>query len=87
MITIPLSRVGSHQQFAAAVQAHRQALTDYLAGQPGLPIPIAGYDVESVIQRVPREGDPATRGPDRFVILDYEIIDDTVPEYQTQPAA
>jgi hypothetical protein len=37
-----------------------------------------------VIKRVPQDGPVATRGPDRFVIQPYTIIDDTprTPEQQ-----
>ena len=77
MIQIPLSQSGPALDFAKAVEAHRKALETHMMGKPGKPAPIATPLIESVIQRRPQTGPVATRGPDQFVILPYEIIDDT----------
>jgi hypothetical protein len=39
-----------------------------------------------VVARVPQDGPVATRGPDRFVALPYQIVDDT-PKTPEQQAA
>lgn len=77
MIQIPLSQSGSADQFAAAVQSHIEACTAHMMGPPGRPAPRASEWIEFVVTRQPQEGDPATRGPDRFVALPYRIVDDT----------
>lgn len=83
-IQIPLSIAGTAEGFAAAVQAHRDALESHIKGNPGKPAPVASVAVQSVIQRQPQEGPVAKRGPDQFVILPHEIYDDTprTPEQQ-----
>jgi len=84
MIRIPLSQSGPADAFAKAVEAHRKALETHMMGRPGKPAPAAPDVIKAVIERRPQDGDPATRGPDRFVILPYEIYDDTPvsPELQ-----
>jgi len=84
MIQIPLSLSGPAKQFAKAVEAHRKALEAHMMGKPGKPVPVHSDIIEAVIERRPQKGDPAKRGPDQFVILPYEIIDDTPvsPEVQ-----
>jgi len=84
MIQIPLSQSGPADKFAKAVQAHIEACTKHMMGKPGQPAPRATDVVESVVARVPQDGPVATRGPDRFVALPYEIVDDRVvsPELQ-----
>jgi hypothetical protein len=84
MIRFPLSLTGPEDQFAQAVEAHRKALRLHMMGRPGKPAPIAHPAVEAVIERRPQTGPVATRGPDEFVILPYEIFDDTPvpPEVQ-----
>jgi hypothetical protein len=84
MIRIPLSRSGPPQEFASAVEQHLAALERHLMGKPGKPAPVASDLVHSLIERRPQDGPVATRGPDRFVILPYEIYDDTPvsPEVQ-----
>ena len=77
MIRIPLSQSGPAESFAASVQAHRNALEKHMMGKPGKPVPIASALIEAVIERRPQDGPVATRGPDKFVILPYEIYDDT----------
>lgn len=77
MIQIPLSQSGPEDQFAAAVQAHIDACVAHQMGPPGRPAPRASEWIEYVVTRQPQEGDPATRGPDRFVALPYRIVDDT----------
>lgn len=76
MIDIPLSQVGSSEQFADDVEAHRKALAAHLLGQPGQPAPVASQWIEAVIRRVPQSGPVAKRGPDRFEVADYRIVDD-----------
>lgn len=81
MIQIPLSQSGPAQAFAAAVEAFRAALEKHAIGKPGIHAPIApSILVDGLVQRVPDTGPVAQRGPDRFVIADYEIVDDTPPE-------
>lgn len=77
MIQIPLSRIPSPEEFAAAAEAHRAALEAHRLGPAGVPQPRCDELVEAVVERVP---DPnpkvAERGPDRFVVAPYEIVDD-----------
>jgi hypothetical protein len=68
---------GPGEIFAQAVRAHRDALEAHMMGKPGKPAPVASVAVSSVIQRQPQEGPVDTRGPDKFEILPYEIVDDT----------
>lgn len=84
MIKIPLSHSGPAKEFAKAVEAHRKALEAHMMGKPGKPAPIANAIIEAVIERRPQDGPVATRGPDKFVIMPYEIYDDTPvsPELQ-----
>jgi hypothetical protein len=77
MIRLPLSQTGQPAQFAQDVQAHIEALTAHMMGKPGVAAPRASELVESVIARQPQDGPVATRGPDRFVALPYEIVGDT----------
>jgi hypothetical protein len=86
MISIPLSIAGSPEVFASAVQAFIEASTAHMMGQPGQAAPRASEAVESVVQRVPQNGPVASRGPDRFVALPYEIVDDTQREPEVQAA-
>jgi hypothetical protein len=81
---IPLSLSGPADKFAQAVQAHIEACTAHLIGKPGKPAPRASAVVESVIMRQVQTGPVATRGPDQFVALPYEIVDDAIrtPEQQ-----
>lgn len=83
-INVPLSLSGPPEDFAKAVQAHVEACTAHLMGKPGKPAPIASDAVAMVIRRVPQDGPVATRGPDKFVVMPYTIIDDTprTPEQQ-----
>ena len=84
MIRLPLSQTGPADKFAAEVQKHIEACTAHMMGGPGVPAPRHSDLVEKVITRVPQDGPVATRGPDRFVALPYEIYDDTpkTPELQ-----
>lgn len=77
MIRIPLSIAGTAEGFAAAVQAHRDALEAHLMGKPGKAAPVAPEAVQAAIERRPQAGPVAIRGPDQFVVLPYEIYDDT----------
>lgn len=79
MIQIPLSQSGPADQFAQAVEAHRQAKLAHRF-TVSVPAPTADYLVESVVGRV--QGEPGK--PDDFVVLPFEIIDDTprTPEQQ-----
>ena len=83
-IQVPLSLSGPPDAFAKAVQAHVEACTAHMMGKPGKPAPRASDVVEMVVRRQPAEGPVATRGPDKFVVLPYTIIDDTprTPEQQ-----
>lgn len=76
-LKLPLSQTGPSDQFARAVQAHIEALQAHMMGSPGKPAPRASDLVETVIARRPQDGPVATRGPDRFVALPYDIFDDT----------
>lgn len=84
MIQIPLSQIGNVLDFHTAVTKHRDALEAHQMGEAGKPAPAAPGIVESVIARVADKGPVAYRKPDRFVILPYQIIDDTplTPEAQ-----
>lgn len=84
MIHVPLSLAGSAEKFARDVQQHVEACVAHQMGKPGKPAPRASEVVEMVVKRQPAEGPVATRGPDRFVVLPYTIIDDRprTPEQQ-----
>lgn len=83
MIRLPLSQTGPADKFAQDVQAHIEALTAHRMGPAGKPAPRASELIESVIATQPQDGPVAARGPDRFVALPYEIVDDQVtPEQQ-----
>lgn len=79
MIQIPLSRIESSEAFAAALEAHRAALAAHRIGEPGVPAPLAHELLHELVLRVPESGPVESRGPDRFEIAPYEIIDDTPP--------
>lgn len=79
MISIPLSKVGSAAEFAAAVEAHRSDVEKHLAGEPGVPAPTHDPLIESLIVRTAAKGPVAKRGPDKITIAPYEIVDDTPP--------
>jgi hypothetical protein len=83
-VNVPLSLSGPAEAFAKAVQAHVEACTAHMMGKPGKPAPIASPAVAMVVARQPEDGPVATRGPDRFMVLPYTIIDDTprTPEQQ-----
>jgi len=83
-IQVPLSLSGKPDDFAKAVVAHVDALKAHVMGKPGKAAPVASPAVAAVIARQPQEGPVASRGPDKFVILPYTIIDDTprTPEQQ-----
>lgn len=76
MIQLPLSQTGPADKFAQAVQKHIEALTAHMMGPAGKPAPRASDMVEGVIARQPQDGPVSTRGPDRFVAMPYEIVDD-----------
>jgi hypothetical protein len=83
MIRLPLSQTGPADKFAEAVQAHIEAMAAHRMGPAGNPAPRASELIESVIATQPQDGPVAARGPDRFVALPYEIVDDQVtPEQQ-----
>jgi hypothetical protein len=86
MIDIPLSQIGSAEQFDKDVQKHVEDLTAQMMGKPGVPAPRSSELIERVVARIPRDGPVATRGPDQFVALPYQIVDDTprTPEQQAQ---
>ncbi len=82
MIQIPLSQVGD--DFASEVAGFRAALEQHNRGEPGRPAPAASHWVSQVIARVPQDGPVADRGPDQFVILPYEIVDDRPVSHELQ---
>lgn len=84
MIQIPLSQISTQAEFEAEVVKHRAALERHNRGREGVPVPTAHQLVQSVIARVPQKGPVATRGPDDFVIQQFEYIDDrpVTPEVQ-----
>jgi len=86
VIQIPLSQSGPPDQFAAAVQQHIEACTAQMLGKPGIPAPRSSELVEAVVARIPADGPVATRGPDRFVALPYQIVDDTPRTEEQQQA-
>ena len=86
MIQIPLSQSGPPDEFAAAVQQHIEACTKHMMGAPGKAAPRSSELVESVVARVPADGSVATRGPDKFVALPYQIINDTPRTEEQQQA-
>jgi hypothetical protein len=80
MIEIPLSQIASVAEFAKAVEAHRQAMEDHRSGEPGIAVPVHEERwVNAVIIAAPDTGPVATRGPDKFIIWPYTVIDDTPP--------
>lgn len=83
-VQVPLSLSGPPEAYAKAVQAYVEACTAHMMGKPGKPAPQAPDVVAMVVRRVPQDGPVATRGPDRFVVLPYVVIDDTprTPEQQ-----
>lgn len=86
MIHIPLTQIGSPSGFAKAVEAHRKALESHRAGPAGRPAPSAPPLVEAVIARVPDQGPVDRRGPDRFEVRPYEIVDDRPVSEEAQRA-
>lgn len=76
MIRIPLTKIGSPEAFAKLIDEHIAARTAHMMGKPDKPAPRANELVESVIVRVPADGPVATRGPDRFAVIPYEVYDD-----------
>lgn len=80
IIQIPLSRIGSADKFAAALEAHRAALVSHRTGEPDQPAPTGHELLDALILRVPDSGPVESRGPDRFQIAPYEIVDDTPPK-------
>ena len=76
MIRIPLSLSGPAEEFAKAVEAHRKACHVHMMGRTGRPAPTAPDHIKVVVHRKTQEGPVAERGPDEFVILPYEIVDD-----------
>ena len=84
VVKIPLSLSGPADAFAKAVEKHRKACHIHMMGRPGKPAPVAPEVVRAVIARVAQTGPVAERGPDEFVILPYEIVDDlpVPPEVQ-----
>lgn len=79
VVQIPLSLSGPADVFAATLEAHRAALAAHRIGKPGYAAPRAVELVDSLVARVPASGPVATRGPDTFQIVPYEIVDDTPP--------
>lgn len=74
-IQIPISVAGDPIAFRAALEYHCVALAKHRMGGAGVPVPVHPFD--HLIQRVPDTGPVATRKADTFVIVPYEIVDDT----------
>lgn len=86
MIRLPLSQTGPADKFAQEVQKHIEALTAHMMGATGKPSPRAADIIERVIMRQAQGGPVATRGPDRFMALPYEVFDDTERSPEQQKA-
>ncbi|YBW38335.1 hypothetical protein ACMYR2_0839 [Nitrobacter sp. TKz-YC01] len=71
-IHIPLSQVGSAESFVQNVESFWQAKLAHRF-TVHMPAPTADPLVESVVRRI--QGEPGK--PDDFVVLPFEIIDDT----------
>ena len=84
MIQIPLSLAvaiaGSAEAFKTALLAHRDQLEAHRNGKPGNAAPQQHDLIDLLVERI-ADSHPivAERKPDRFVIADYEIVDDTPP--------
>jgi hypothetical protein len=78
-VQILLSQSVPADQFAAALEAHRADLAAHRLGKVGVPVPAAHPLLDGLIQCVPQTGPVHERGPDDFVIVPYEIVDDTPP--------
>lgn len=90
MISIPRSRIFSERikseaDFHAAVQACRAAFEAHCLGPPDRPVPMFDDAVEAVVARISQEGPVASRGPDQFIVQEYEIFDDAPPEPPAPP--
>lgn len=79
MIKVPLSSIESPAAFAAALEAHRAAVEAHMMGKPDVPAPIVDELLAALVQRVPDVGPVEQRGPDRIVVGEYEVFDDTPP--------
>jgi hypothetical protein len=79
MMQIPLSQIGSPEVLSEALEAYRKALADHRMGEPDQPSPVAHELLDQLILRIPESGPVESRGPDRFEIAPYEIVDDTPP--------
>lgn len=79
MIQLSLSQTGPADQFIQAVEAFRQAKLAHRF-MVDVPAPTADPPIESIVRRI--QGEPGK--PDDFVVLPFEIIDDTphTPEQQ-----
>lgn len=91
MIQIPRSkifspRIASEDDFRRAVIECRDALEAHCLGPANTPVPMYDEAVEALVRRIPQDGPVATRGPDQFVIVDFEIVDDTPPAPPAVPA-
>lgn len=83
-IKIPLSLSGPAEEFAKAVEAHRKACHTHMMGRTGRPAPVAPDHIRAVIHRQTQTGPVATRGPDEFVVLPYEIVNDLATPEQVK---
>ena len=79
MIRLALSQTGSAHEFAQAVEAFRQAKLAHRF-TVDVPAPTADPMIESLVRRV--QGEPGKSND--FVVLPFEIVDDTprTPEQQ-----
>jgi hypothetical protein len=99
MIEIPLSQLKAlysaapnasaaeiASYLAASLKMCRSAFEAHVMGPPGRAAPIVDPLFEALIQRVPETGPVADRGPDKFVIAPYTIVDDTPLPAEAQQA-
>lgn len=86
MYDVKLSALGrSPEQFEIDLLAHRLAVEEHMMGKPGVAAPVADELVAFLVLRVPDTGPVADRGPDKIVIAQHRIIDDTpLPPEQQQ---
>jgi hypothetical protein len=73
-------------EVATALKSHVAALEAHMMGPPGVPAPVGDELVEALFDRVPDTGPVAERGPDKFVMRAYTIVDDAPLDPEAQHA-